>query len=59
MDETGIIFRALPDKTMHERAKGCSGGKHSMDRVTCLLCVNVGKFLADIDYWTLSQSWMF
>ena len=45
MDETGIFFRALPDKTMHERAKECTGGKRSKDRVTCLLCVNaLGDF---------------
>ena len=45
MDETGIFYRALPDKTMHVRANDCTGGKRSKDRVTCLLCVNVlGEF---------------
>ena len=40
MDETGIFFRALPDKTLHVRGTDCPGGKRAKDRLTVALCVN-------------------
>lgn len=45
MDETGLLFRALPDKTLSIRGDDCKGGKRSKDRLTVMLCVNMeGKF---------------
>lgn len=44
-DETGLFFRAIPDKTMCHKGEKCSGGKLSKERLTVLLCVNmVGEF---------------
>ena len=45
MDETGLFFRALPDKTLTVRGSDCAGGKRSKDRITVAVCVNaVGEF---------------
>ena len=45
LDETGLFFRALPDKTMCFRREKCSGGKLSKERLTVMLCVNaIGDF---------------
>lgn len=45
LDETGLFFRALPDKTMSLRGENCSGGKLSKERLTVMLCVNsIGDF---------------
>lgn len=45
LDETGLFFRALPDKTMCLRGEKCSGGKLAKERLTLMLCVNsVGDF---------------
>ncbi|VDI72849.1 Hypothetical predicted protein [Mytilus galloprovincialis] len=40
-DETGLFFRALPDKTLAERGKECKGGKMSKQRLTVMLCCSV------------------
>lgn len=46
LDETGLFFKALPDKTMCLRGEKCSGGKLAKERLTLMLCVNaVGDFL--------------
>lgn len=37
-DETGLFYRALPDKTMCFKNEKCQGGKHSKERLTILLC---------------------
>lgn len=34
MDETGMFWRALPDKGFGERGKACRGGKKSKIRIT-------------------------
>lgn len=39
-DETGLFFKALPEKTMEFKGKTCSGGKRCKDRLTVLLCCN-------------------
>ena len=39
-DETGLFFRALPNKTLASKDDKCIGGKLSKDRITVLLCVN-------------------
>lgn len=39
MDETGIFWRALPDKGFGERGKACKGGKKGKIRVTVALFV--------------------
>ena len=45
MDETGLLFRALPDKTLAVRGSDCAGGKKSKERLTVSLCVNaLGEF---------------
>ena len=45
MDETGLFFRALPDKTLAVKGSDCAGSKKSKDRLTVAVCVNaVGEF---------------
>lgn len=39
MDETGLFWRALPDKGFRERGKACKGGKKSKIRITVALFV--------------------
>lgn len=41
LDETGLNFRAVPDKTLHVSGEKSSGGKKSKDRITVMLCVNM------------------
>ena len=44
-DETGLFFRAIPDKTLCLKADACRGGKIAKERLTVLLCCNaVGEF---------------
>ena len=40
MDEIGQFFRALPNRSLAEVSKQCSGGKRSKERVTCAFFVN-------------------
>ena len=35
-DETGLFYRALPDKTLSIKGQQCQGGKRSKERVTAL-----------------------
>ncbi|XP_052221853.1 tigger transposable element-derived protein 6-like [Dreissena polymorpha] len=45
MDETGLFFRALPDKSLSIKGEDCKGGKRSKERLTVALCCNaVGDF---------------
>lgn len=45
MDETGLFFRALPDRTLAVKGSDCAGGKKSKERVTVAVTVNaVGDF---------------
>ena len=45
MDETGLFFRALPDKSLVVKGSDCAGGKKSKERLTVALCVNAeGEF---------------
>jgi len=45
MDETGLFYRTLPDRTLSIKGDECKGGKKSKDRITVALCVNmVGDF---------------
>jgi len=37
-DETGLFYRALPDKTLCYKGEKCSGGKIAKERLTVLLC---------------------
>ena len=39
-DETGLFYRAMPDKSLTLDKESCEGGKKSKDRLTILLCVN-------------------
>ena len=40
-DETGLYFRALPDKTLKVRGEECAGGKKSKLQLTAMLCCNM------------------
>ena len=40
MDETGQFFRALPNKSLAEASRKCTGGKQSKERLTCALFVS-------------------
>ena len=40
MDETGAFWRGLPDKTLSEKGKRCSGGKKAKQRNTWAFFVN-------------------
>lgn len=39
-DETGLFFRALPDKTLSTKGSKCFGGKCSKERLTVMLCAS-------------------
>ena len=41
IDETGLFWRALPDKTITFRGDSCKGGKKSKERITILLGGNM------------------
>ena len=40
-DETGLFFRALPNKTFAQKGDRCVGGKMSKERLTVLVCGNM------------------
>ena len=40
-DETGIFYRATPDKSLAHKSEKLAGGKKSMDRITALVAVNM------------------
>lgn len=40
-DETGLFFRALPDKTLCFKGNRCTGGKVAKERLTVLLCASM------------------
>lgn len=40
-DESGLFFRALPDKTLAFKSQKCTGGKLSKERLTLLFCVSM------------------
>lgn len=40
-DETGLFFRALPNKTLCLKSDPCKGGKISKERLTVMFCVNM------------------
>ena len=42
-DETGQFFRALPNRSLAEVSKQCTGGKKSKERVTCTFLWAVEK----------------
>jgi len=41
VDEKGLFFKCLPEKTFIFKGQSCSGGKHSKERVTLLLRANM------------------
>lgn len=41
LDETGLFFQLVPDKTLTFQSEDCSGGKKSKQRVTVLLGANM------------------
>lgn len=41
VDETGIFFKCLPTRTLAFKGEKCFGGKHSKERVTCLVGSNM------------------
>ncbi|XP_014260374.1 tigger transposable element-derived protein 6 [Cimex lectularius] len=40
-DETGLFYRALPDKTLCFKGENCAGGKVAKERLTVLLCASM------------------
>nr|XP_014095325.1 tigger transposable element-derived protein 6 [Bactrocera oleae]XP_014095331.1 tigger transposable element-derived protein 6 [Bactrocera oleae]XP_014095339.1 tigger transposable element-derived protein 6 [Bactrocera oleae]XP_014095347.1 tigger transposable element-derived protein 6 [Bactrocera oleae] len=40
-DESGLFFRALPDKTIALKSEKCIGGKLCKERLTILFCTNM------------------
>ena len=45
MDETGVFYRQLPDRTLRIRSEECKGGKKSKKRLTAALCCSmIGEF---------------
>lgn len=45
MDETGLFYRALPDKSLSIRGEECKGEKRSKEKLTVMLCVSpTGEF---------------
>ena len=40
MDETGQFYRALPNRSLAEMSKQCTGGQKSKERMTCTFFVN-------------------
>lgn len=40
-DEMALFYRALPNKTLAFKGEVCTGGKHSKERLTALLCANM------------------
>ncbi|GFS99635.1 tigger transposable element-derived protein 4 [Trichonephila clavipes] len=40
-DKTRLFFKCLPEKTFTFRKEKCHGGKHSKERLTILLAVNM------------------
>lgn len=41
MDETGLFYKLITDKTLHYKGEKCSGGKLAKDRITVALCTNM------------------
>ncbi|CAF3386193.1 unnamed protein product [Rotaria sp. Silwood2] len=39
-DETALLFKAIPDRSLVLKKEKCKGGKHSKERYTVLLCSN-------------------
>ena len=45
MDETGLFYCALPDRTLAIKGQECTGGKKAKERITLALCVSMtGEF---------------
>ena len=40
-DESGLFFRALPNRTLALNSEKCAGSKLSKERLTILFCVNM------------------
>ena len=40
-DESGLFYKALPDKTLALRKEKCVGGKMAKERLTILFCANM------------------
>lgn len=41
VDETALFYKCMPDKTLTFKNEKCNGGKHSKERLTLLLAVNM------------------
>ena len=39
-DETGLFYKAMPDRSLTLEKENCKGGKKSNDRLSILFCVN-------------------
>ena len=60
VDETGLFYRCLPDRTHVFKNGKCAGGKLSKERLTVLVIASMaGGKVAPSCYWQISQSKMF
>lgn len=41
MDETGLFYRLVTDKTLNFKGRKCQGGKQSKERITLALTANM------------------
>ena len=41
MDETGLFFRTITDKTLNQKGQECIGGKKAKMLLTISLCTNM------------------
>ena len=45
MDETGLFYRAVPDRTLDIKGQECTSGKKAKERIRIALCVSMtGEF---------------
>ncbi|XP_003745214.1 tigger transposable element-derived protein 6-like [Galendromus occidentalis] len=52
MDETGLFFRSLPNKSLVEKGKQCRGGKMAKERLSIALCCSaVGEKIQPLVIW--------
>ena len=42
-DESGLFYKALPDKTLALKKEKCVGGKMAKERLTILFCANITR----------------
>ena len=59
MDESGIFYRALPDKRLRVKGEECKGGKRSKERITASFCINMEGEFEETHHWSHRKTEMF